>query len=171
MAFPQDILTRAATIRLVTFDVDGVLTDGKLHYTSAGEEIKSFHARDGAAIKLLVASGIHVALISGRSSPAVSRRANELGIRHVYQNAGDKLAALADLSGKTGVEAAGTAHVGDDLPDLPLFGAVGLAIAVADAQSAVRSAADYVTRTPGGEGAAGEICTLVLTAQDKWPHV
>ena len=84
MAFPQDILTRAANIRLVTFDVDGVLTDGKLHYTSMGEEIKSFHARDGAAIKLLVDSGIHVALISGRSSPAVSRRADELGIPHVY---------------------------------------------------------------------------------------
>lgn len=157
---------RAAAVRLVIFDVDGVLTDGKLHYGSEGEAYKSFHARDGAAIKLMQERGWEVAIISGRNSQAVSHRARELGIRHVYQGVADKPAALALLCGATGVTPAQMAHVGDDQPDIELFRQVGFAVAVADASAAAVAAAHHVTRTPGGAGVASEVCELLTSARE-----
>ena len=170
MEYPADILARARTIRLVSFDVDGVLTDGKLYYADDGREYKAFHVQDGSAIKLLLSNDVEVAIITGRDSPSVSKRAAELGICHVYQGAADKVAALNDLSQATRIPPTHMAHVGDDLPDMDMFKNVGLAIAVANGHPAARNAASYVTHVPGGQGAASEVCRLVLTAQGKWPY-
>lgn len=170
MEYSSDILQRATSVRLVIFDVDGVLTDGKLYYADDGREYKAFHVQDGSAIKLLLSHGIGVAIISGRDSPSVSRRAAELGILHVYQGVADKLTALIDLSQATQIAPVQMAHVGDDLPDMELFAKVGLAVAVANGNPATRNAASYVTNTPGGQGAARDVCRLILTAQGKWPY-
>jgi 3-deoxy-D-manno-octulosonate 8-phosphate phosphatase (KDO 8-P phosphatase) len=155
---------------MVIFDVDGVLTDGRLYYADDGGEYKAFHVQDGSAIKMLRSNGVEVAIISGRESPSVTRRAAELGIPHVYQAAADKVSALKALSQATQIEPAAMAHVGDDLPDLGLFAAVGLAIGVPNGHSVARAAAGYVTRIAGGHGAASEVCQLILTAQGKWPY-
>ena len=168
--YPPDTLQRAKSIRLVIFDVDGVLTDGKLYYTDTGEACKAFHVHDGSAIKLLLNNGIDVAIISGRESASVLRRAAELGIQHVYQGAADKLTALHDLSQVTEIPPEHMAHVGDDLPDISLFAAVGLAIAVANGHPVARNAASFVANAPGGQGVAADVCQLILTAQDKWPY-
>ena len=168
MQFPADILALAKNVRLVIFDVDGVLTDGRLYYADDGREFKAFHVHDGAAIKTLLSNGVEVAIISGRDSPSVDRRAAELGIRHVYQGAADKTTALDQLSAATRIPAQSMAHVGDDLPDLELFAKVGLAIGVPNGHPAAQNAAGYVTATPGGQGAAREVCQLILTAQGKW---
>jgi len=146
-------------------DVDGVLTDGRLWYGADGEALKVFHVRDGAGIKALQAAGVTVAIISGRESPAVARRAAELGIRHVRQGALDKAAALHEVLGATGVAASVTACIGDDTPDLPLMALVELPIAVADAHPAVLAVADHVTRARGGKGAVREICDLLIEAR------
>ena len=170
MQYPPDILERAKTLQLVIFDVDGVLTDGRLYYTDAGEQCKAFHVHDGSAIKLLLSNGIEVAIISGRESASVARRAAELGIRHVYQGAQDKVVALADLSHVTKIAPEQMAHVGDDLPDIDLFGKVGLAIAVANGHRVAQDVANFVTNASGGQGAAADVCQLILTAQGKWPY-
>lgn len=155
---------------MLIFDVDGVLTDGKLHYGDDGSEIKSFCVQDGSAIKLLLANDIDAAIISGRSSPAVTRRAQELGIGHVYQGIHDKVSALAALEASTGIAATHMAYAGDDLPDLAVFARVGLAVAVANGHQKVRDAAALVTTAEGGSGAAAEVCELLLRAQGKWPY-
>lgn len=170
MAFPAPVLERAADIELVAFDVDGVLTDGKLYYADDGRELKAFHVQDGAALKLLLSQGIIVAIITGRSSSIVKRRADELGIDHVYQGVSDKAAALATVSAKVGVSLAQAAYVGDDLPDLGVFATAGMAISVPNAHPAAAAAADYVTLTPGGAGAAREIAQLFLEARGEWPY-
>lgn len=158
------VLDRARRVRLLVLDVDGVLTDGRLYITASGEEFKVFHVRDGAGIVAVQRAGIAVAIISGRNSAAVSRRAEELGIRHVRQGVADKAAVLRTLLGELGVAAEETACVGDDTPDLPMLAAAGLAIAVADAHPEVRSAAHWVTRVDGGCGAVRETCDLLLSA-------
>ena len=170
MQYPPDILERAKALRLVIFDVDGVLTDGRLYYTDAGEQCKAFHVHDGSAIKLLLSNGIEVAIISGRESGSVARRAAELGIRHVYHAAQDKVVAWADLSQVTKIAPEQMAHVGDDLPDIDLFGKVGLAIAVANGHRVAQDVANFVTNASGGQGAAADVCQLILTAQGKWPY-
>jgi 3-deoxy-D-manno-octulosonate 8-phosphate phosphatase (KDO 8-P phosphatase) len=167
---PDALLARAAGVRLLCLDVDGVLTDGRLYYGPDGMEIKAFHAQDGAAMKALMEAGVELAIITGRRSEAVHRRAAELGVPFVYQGVADKAAVLAELTEKAGVAARDMAHAGDDLADLPLFDATGLAFAVADAHPAVRGKADYVTRLPGGRGAVREICDLILIAQGRWPR-
>ena len=158
----DDTRRRARRVKLVAFDVDGVLTDGSITYTDKGDEIKSFNAQDGSAIKRLIASGIEVALITGRASPMVERRARELGIRHLHAGAADKLDALNRLLDKLDLDATGCAYVGDDLPDLPVLQAVGLAISVPNGRPEVRRVAHHITERSGGNGAAGDVCRLIL---------
>jgi 3-deoxy-D-manno-octulosonate 8-phosphate phosphatase (KDO 8-P phosphatase) len=161
-----DLLKLAARTRLLVLDVDGVLTDGLLHYGTAGEETKSFHVRDGAGIKALLRAGMAVAIISGRNSPATTIRMQELGLKHVRQGCEDKLAALQELLRETGFGPAQVACVGDDAADLSMMRTVGLAIAVADAHPTARDAAHWVTRLPGGFGAVREVCDLLLDARE-----
>ena len=149
-------------IKLIAFDVDGVLTDGGITYTSAGDELLSFHVHDGAAIKRLQAGGIEVALLTGRSSTMVSRRARELGVKHALQGVEDKLQALLALLTELNLAPEQCAYVGDDHPDLPALRCVGLPIAVRNAQPEVRTAAQVVTSRRGGQGVAAEVCRLLL---------
>jgi 3-deoxy-D-manno-octulosonate 8-phosphate phosphatase (KDO 8-P phosphatase) len=160
----------AGTIALLCFDVDGVLTDGRIIYTDDGRELKAFNVQDGAAIKLLLEHGIEVALITGRDSPMVTRRAAELGIRHVHQGAARKADVLESLCADLHIEPAQAAHVGDDLPDLELFARVGLAIAVPNAHPAVIERADLVTTTRGGDGVARELAEWLLRARGEWRY-
>jgi 3-deoxy-D-manno-octulosonate 8-phosphate phosphatase (KDO 8-P phosphatase) len=154
-----------AAIRLLVLDVDGVLTDGRLYFGPRGEALKVFHARDGYGMRQLMGAGIEIAVISGRRSPAVLARCRELGIRRVLQGAADKLAAFERLLKSAGVAPSACACVGDDVPDVALFGVVGLSFAVADAPAAVRRAAHHVTKTRGGRGAVREVCDRLLAAQ------
>lgn len=164
-SYPTEVLAKAAKVRLVIFDVDGVLTDGGLYYGANGEELKVFHSQDGHAIKMLIASGVGVAIISGRRSAMVEHRARDLGIGHVHQGVQHKAEALTRLSTELSVAFDAMAHVGDDVPDLPIMLRVGLAIAVADAHPLVRDKAQWVTGLAGGRGAAREACELVMYAQ------
>lgn len=161
----QQLLQRASSIRLAIFDVDGVLTDGRLYFMPDGTEFKSFNTLDGQGIKMLMASGVEVAIISGRSSPLVEKRAANLGIRHLIQGREDKLNALAELRHIVEVELDQIAFLGDDLPDLPVMRRVGLGIAVANADSFVREHAHGITQAAGGAGAAREFCELIMFAQ------
>lgn len=165
-----EVLAKARRVRLLILDVDGVLTDGTLHYGPDGAEHKAFHVQDGSAIGALDVAGIAVAIVSGRASEGVARRAEELGVRHLYLGQQDKTAALADLEAQSGIAPARMAHVGDDCPDLPLFARVGMAFAVADAHPLVRARADFVTALDGGRGAVREVCDLLLFAQGRWPR-
>ena len=149
------------------FDVDGVLTDGRLWYGPAGEALKSFHVLDGHGIKLLMQAGTTVALLSGRSSPAVSARAAELGIAHVLQGIDDKKSAFEDLAAQLGVPAAEAGFMGDEVVDLPVLRRCGFACAPAQAHELVRANAHYVTRAPAGVGAAREACEFVLRSQGR----
>jgi len=158
-------LESAASIRLLVLDVDGVLTDGRLWFGPEGELLKVFHVRDGAGIKALQAAGVTVAVISGRHSAALERRAVELGIRHLRQGADSKAAAFRELAAELGVSPAATACVVDDTPDLPLMALVALPIAVADAHPDVIAAARHVTRARGGHGAVREVCDLLVEAR------
>ena len=167
-AVPEDVLARAADLRLLILDVDGVLTDGRLYYGADGSEYKAFHARDGSAMKGLMASGVPIAIITGRRSAAVERRAAELGVPHVFTGAEDKAAALALLAERSGIDPAHMAHAGDDLADLALFARTRLAFAVPDAHPEVLARADYITTAAGGAGAVREICDLIRLAQGTW---
>ncbi len=162
-----DVYRRARAVRLAIFDVDGVLTDGTLYIGADGEAFKAFNILDGHGIKMLQSAGVQAAILSGRDSPAVARRARELAIAHVVQGAGDKSAALAALLERVGVAAPDCAFVGDDLPDLPAMRQCGFAVAVANAVEEVKAAAHYVTRAAGGRGAVREFCELVLAAQGQ----
>lgn len=147
--------------------MDGVLTDGSLHYTSAGEEVKAFDIQDGLGIKLLQDGGVAVAIITGRRSPMVERRALELGIAHVVQGTEDKLAAFEHLLAETGLPPESVACMGDDLPDVPLLRRCALAATVPDAPETVKANAHLVTQRRGGRGAVREVCEMILAAQDK----
>ncbi|HEX2666973.1 MAG TPA: HAD hydrolase family protein [Gammaproteobacteria bacterium] len=161
----MDLRERAARIKLVVFDVDGVFTDGSLYYGPGGEELKVFNVQDGQGVKRLLAAGIDAAVISGRDSAAVTRRMRDLGITHVFQGDEDKLPVLERLLKKLGLTLEQAAHVGDDLPDLPLFQRVGLAVAPANAMPVIKAASHHVTAAAGGSGAVREVCDLLLTAQ------
>jgi 3-deoxy-D-manno-octulosonate 8-phosphate phosphatase (KDO 8-P phosphatase) len=156
-----------SAIRLLVLDVDGVLTDGRLRYGARGELEKSFHVRDGFGIRALQAAGIAVAIISGRSSPAVTRRCEELGIRHTHQGIEDKGATLRQLLSSLGLQARQCACVGDDSPDVPLLAQAGLAVAVADAHPSALALAHRRTRLPGGAGAVREVCDWLLAARQR----
>jgi len=161
----QDLQQRAKAIKLAIFDVDGVLTDGRLYFLTDGSEFKTFNTLDGQGIKMLINSGVRTAIISGRSTPVVEKRANNLGIQHLYQGREDKLVVLDELLAELGLNYAQVAYLGDDLPDLPVIRRVGLGMAVANAASFVRQHAHGVTEARGGEGAAREFCELIMRAQ------
>ena len=163
------LVARAAKVRLLVLDVDGVLTDGTLVYGPGGEEVKRFHVRDGYALVAARRAGLAVAVISGRASAAVTRRLAELEIEEVHQGVRDKAARLAELTARLGRARGEIAAMGDDLPDLPLMSAAGLALAPADAAPEVRRAADWVSRQPGGRGAVREAVELILRARKAWP--
>jgi 3-deoxy-D-manno-octulosonate 8-phosphate phosphatase (KDO 8-P phosphatase) len=161
----RDALERARRVRLMLFDVDGVLTDGRLWYGPSGEALKAFSASDGQGIKLLMESGIAVALLSGRTSPAVAVRAAELGVAHVLQGVDDKLAAFEAICARLGIPAHGTGFMGDDLIDLPVLRRCGFACAPREAHELVRSNVQYIARAPAGAGAAREVCDLLMRSQ------
>lgn len=159
------LLERARRVRLLVLDVDGVMTDGRLHITAHGEETKVFHVRDGSGVVAVQRAGITVAIISGRDSAAVTRRARELGIRHVHQGVTDKRTALDSLLQELQLHEDALACVGDDTPDLPMLERATLAVAVADAHPTARAVAHWVTASKGGQGAVREVCDLLLTAR------
>ncbi len=161
----SELRRRATGIRLVIFDVDGVLTDGRLHVHCDGTESKSFNVRDGHGIKLLRESGIEAAIISGRRSESVVHRMRDLGVEHVYLGIEDKLQAFQELLEKTGLDPNQVAYVGDDIVDLPVMRRIGLAIAVADADAFVLEHAHWRTPRQGGRGAARDACEMILQAQ------
>src|SRR5688572_9615046 len=161
----QEIYERARNIRVAVFDVDGVLTDGGLYYTDSGEELKRFNVRDGLGLRMLRDSGVTPAIITSRSSRCVEERARNLGIELLFQGAADKLAAFRELLERCGVEATACAYAGDDLVDLPVMQRCGLAATVPGAPAAVIRQAHFVTRARGGEGAAREVCEIILHAQ------
>lgn len=164
---PNDLLARAAAIRLAVFDVDGTLTDGHLHYSEDGRETKVFHVHDGLGLKALQRNGVKVGIITARISHPVSLRAEELGIAHVYQGQKDKRACLTGLLDALRLAPEEAAFVGDDLPDLPAMGIVGLAVATANAHPWVAERAHWRTRLIGGYGAAREVADMILAAQGK----
>jgi len=164
---PADVRVRAARVRLAVFDVDGVLTDGRVILGDDGYEYKAFHTHDGHGLRLLQDAGVEVAIITGRTSIVVSRRAEELRIRHLVQGRRDKAPALEELLARLGVIAEETAFVGDDIVDVPAMRRVGLAVAVANATAVTRAHAQYVTGAGGGAGAAREVCELILSAQGR----
>lgn len=161
----NDALERAANIRLVAFDVDGVLTDGGLYIGDNGVEYKAFYSRDGHGMRMLMDSGIAIGIITGRNSQLVSDRMNALGVRHVYQGRRHKWPAFESLREETGLSAEQIAFVGDDVMDLPVMLSAGLAIAVADAHPLVIEHAHWQTPNPGGRGAVRDVCELVMRAQ------
>jgi 3-deoxy-D-manno-octulosonate 8-phosphate phosphatase (KDO 8-P phosphatase) len=161
----QDIHARAREIRLVVFDVDGVLTDGGLFIGDDGQEYKQFHSKDGHGMVMLQNSGVAIAIITGRTSEVVRIRMASLGIEHVYQGQRDKLPAYEQLKTTTGLDDAQIAYVGDDVVDLPAMVRVGLAISVSDGHPLTRQHAHWVTSSAGGRGAAREVCELIMDAQ------
>jgi len=163
----MDLAARAGAVRLAIFDVDGVLTDGTLYIGAQGEAFKAFNILDGHGIKMLQAAGITTAIISGRTSEAVTRRAQELAIAHVVQGSPDKVADFERLSATLGIAPEACAFVGDDIPDLGVMRRCGFAVAVANAADAVKGAAHYVTAAHGGRGAVREFCELVLRSRGQ----
>jgi len=163
----QALLARAAAVEVVAFDVDGVLTDGRLFLSDGGVQFKAFHSHDGFGLRMLMSAGIKVAAITGRESGVVTRRMAELGVEQVYQGRTDKAVALDEMLTALALEPAQAAFVGDDLVDLPAMRRVGLAIAVANAQPLVREHAHWCTTRAGGHGAVREVCELVLRATGR----
>jgi 3-deoxy-D-manno-octulosonate 8-phosphate phosphatase (KDO 8-P phosphatase) len=163
----RDILSKATQIELVILDVDGVLTDGRLYLDNDGNEYKAFHIRDGHGIKMLLAAGVEIAIISGRHAASVERRMADLGIRYAYLGVEDKLSVFDSLLVRLGLLAEQVAYVGDDLIDLPVMTRVGLAIAVRDADPFVKQHAHWQTPSPGGRGAVREVCELLLEARGQ----
>jgi 3-deoxy-D-manno-octulosonate 8-phosphate phosphatase (KDO 8-P phosphatase) len=159
---------RAAVVRLLALDVDGVLTDGLIYYGNSGEELKTFNIKDGLGIKLLQKAGVRVAIITGRQSQIVTRRARELGIEDVIQGRDDKRQALLELCQHHGIGIEECAYMGDDLPDLGAITVAGLGMTVADASDAVRDAAQWRSRFNGGCGAVREACEFILSARGEW---
>jgi 3-deoxy-D-manno-octulosonate 8-phosphate phosphatase (KDO 8-P phosphatase) len=161
-------LRRAAAVKVMIFDVDGVLTDGSLTYGADGEITKTFNVLDGLGIQLLQKSGVATAIISARLSPIVVRRAADLGIVHVHQGIHDKRVAFARLLADTGVTADQCGYIGDDVIDLPLLRQVGFAVTVPTGHPEVQHRAHYVTRAGGGRGAVREVCDMILRAQGNY---
>lgn len=157
----------AENLRLMGFDVDGVLTDGTLYYSSQGDEIKAFSSLDGHGLKMLAAAGIEVVIISGRSSRALELRAQNLGIKHLFMGVEDKRGVMADLLGRLNLDFSEAGYMGDDVVDLPVLRACGFSATVADGHAFVKQHVNYVSNHGGGRGAVREVCELILKNQDK----
>ena len=168
---PAELTDAVQKIRLILLDVDGVLTDGRLGMTAAGEEIKFFSIYDGLAIRVAQNAGWKVGFLSGRSSREVESRARELGVEIVVQGSRDKIKDLESILSKSHLEASQVAYMGDDLPDLPVLKRVGFSAAPDNAAEAVKETVDYVTQRKGGEGAVREVVDLLLKATGKWDEV
>ena len=166
-----EVERRAAGVRLLLLDCDGVLTDGRITPVIGGDELKSFHTHDGHGLVMLHRAGLRSGIISGRSSRLVEARAADLGITYVRQGALDKVSVYDALLNEAAVEPSEVAYVGDDVVDIPLMRRSGLALAVADATGDTRDAAHYVTRLAGGHGAVREVCELILKAQGRWDEL
>lgn len=162
---------KAAGIKLLILDVDGVLTDGRITINDRGEETKSFDVKDGLGLQLLASEGVDRVILTGRSSKVVSYRAKELGIEEVYQGAADKRSTVRRLAQEKGVQKHQVCCVGDDLPDMAVFEEAGICIAVSDAVSEVRQQADFITRNRGGQGAVREACEWILRCKGRWPKM
>ncbi len=167
----SDIDARAKRVKLLLMDCDGVLTDGRLWLMADGDEQKTFHARDGQGISLFHRAGLKTGIISGRTSSAVERRAQDLKMSYVRQYAKDKIEALDEILAAAGVSTNECAYIGDDVADIPIMHRVALAVAVADAVEETKQAAHYVTELNGGHGAVREVTDLILKAQGKWDEV
>ena len=161
----QDLIEKAKTIKLVIFDVDGVLTDGSLLIGDDGQEYKAFNSRDGHGMKMLQRNGVDIAIITGRTSQVVKHRVSDLGITHVYQGQLDKTVAFDHLVEELNLNTDQIAYVGDDVVDLPVMIKVGFAIAVQDAHAYVKNHAHWITPSQGGRGAAREVCEFIMQAQ------
>ena len=156
-----------SALKLMAFDVDGVMTDGSLYFSDNGIESKVFNSKDGAGIKMLMQSGIVVAIITGRRSRCLELRAENLGVHHLYQAVSDKMACMQALLEDLGISMNHSGYMGDDLMDLPLMRACGFSAAPADAHSSVLGRVSYITQRSGGRGAVREVCDLILAAQNK----
>jgi 3-deoxy-D-manno-octulosonate 8-phosphate phosphatase (KDO 8-P phosphatase) len=167
----MNCLQQAANIRLMGFDIDGVMTDGRLYFGPEGDFCKAFFSRDGLGLKLLAKSGVRLAIITGRDSPIVTRRAANLGIDRVMQGVEDKRAAMAELLARENLDMTQCGYMGDDLIDLPLLRVCGFSASVPDAHALVRQHACYVAQAPAGAGAVREVCELILRAQGNWDRV
>ena len=166
-----EVARRAGRVKLLLLDCDGVLTDGRITLVAGGDEEKRFHTRDGHGLVLLHRAGLQSAVISGRTSSALERRARDLGIRHLRQGTHDKIVEYREVLAAAGVSEDETCVVGDDVTDIPLMRRSALAVAVADATEDTRAHAHYVTRLPGGFGAVREVCELILKAQGRWDEL
>jgi 3-deoxy-D-manno-octulosonate 8-phosphate phosphatase (KDO 8-P phosphatase) len=175
LTFPPELLVRAQGsglgIKLAIFDVDGVLTDGRIYIGAAGEDVKAFSTLDGHGLKLLQAGGITPVIITGRDSPGVRRRVADLGLTHAVHGAKDKLAAATPLLAELGVSWGEVAAIGDDWPDLPLMSRAGFAAAPPGAHAEARAVAHYVTQAAAGYGAAREFCDLLLMAAGRYARL
>lgn len=161
----KDIMEKAKDIRLVIFDVDGVLTDGSLFLGDDGQEYKAFHSRDGHGMVMLMNTGVQVGIITGRTSDVVRIRMESLGVEHVFQGHRDKIPPYEDIKARTGLSDADIAYVGDDVVDLPIMRRAGLAIVVQDAHPLVKQHAHWQTPNGGGRGAARDVCEMIMEAQ------
>ncbi len=169
--FPADLVARAQALKLVAFDVDGVLTDGRLTFDSEGRELKTFHARDGHGLKLLQETGLVVALITARNSAIVDRRAQELGIPHVIQGSRNKRQAYEQLLATLGIDWQAGAFMGDDLPDLAILVRCGLAMTVPEAPEVVRSQCHWISPLGGGRGAVRRAVEMILECRHQWQEI
>ncbi|MCI0469285.1 MAG: 3-deoxy-manno-octulosonate-8-phosphatase KdsC [Nitrospirae bacterium] len=167
----KQIAEIAKNIKLLILDVDGVLTDGSIILDNEGNEFKAFHVRDGHGIRMLAKAGIVVAIITGRHSKVVERRAHELGITEVYQKCYIKSIAYEHLIEKLGISDNEVAYIGDDIVDIPIFKRVALSVAVADAVEEAKANAVLITMNRGGRGAVREVCELILKANGKWKEI
>jgi 3-deoxy-D-manno-octulosonate 8-phosphate phosphatase (KDO 8-P phosphatase) len=171
MQITAQIEQRAARVKLLLMDCDGVLTDGRITLLENGDEEKSFHTRDGHGLVLLHRAGLQSGIISGRTSSLVERRARDLGIAYVRQGTWDKIKDFREVLAEAGVAEIDVAYVGDDVTDIPLMLRCGFGVAVSDATADTRAAAHYTTSLPGGFGAVREVCELILKAQGRWPEL
>ncbi|MGC8492520.1 MAG: KdsC family phosphatase [Syntrophobacteraceae bacterium] len=165
---PEELKKRLIPLRMMIFDCDGVLTDGKVIYTDAGSEIKEFDVQDGHGIKMLQRAGIEVALISGRACQAVEHRAKDLGITRLYQGFKVKTEPYKQLLTDAGLTESQTGFMGDDLIDIPIMRRAGFSVAVPNGVPHIFPYAHYITRAKGGQGAAREVCEMILQARGLW---
>ena len=167
----DSVQDKARQLRLMAFDIDGVMTDGKLYFSPRGDEMKTFFSRDGLGLKMLARAGIKLAIITGRDSPIVTQRAQNLGIERVYQGVEDKRAVMAQILEGERLDFSQGGYMGDDVVDLAVMRACGFSATVPDGHPSVKQIADYVASAPAGSGAVREVCEFILQAHGKWDAV